>query len=163
MSKLLWWDCLCYEHFWAMVTPSWYRIITDEATDVANREQFNSSLRWENDEYDVSEDPVGLVCLPNTSTDSIIQGSPYLLWFVSLSLQRTGLWWGLNHARHTERCCNPNTEWESCCSSRALLCPFLQPLLTRCWKTNPSIKTCSRHCQRNWQTDKEFSENISFI
>ena len=81
------------------------------------------------------------------------QGSPYPMWFVSLSLQRTGLWWGLNHARHTERCCNSNTEWKSCCSSCALLCPFLKSLLIRCWKTNPSIKRCTRYRQRNWQTD----------
>ena len=38
------------------VTPSWYGIIADEATDVANREQFKLSLRWVNDEYEVSED-----------------------------------------------------------------------------------------------------------
>ena len=55
------------------VTPSWYGIIADEATDVANREQFNLSLRWVNDEYEVSEDPVGLVCLPNTTADTITQ------------------------------------------------------------------------------------------
>ena len=51
------------------VTPSWYAIIADEATHVANREQFNLSLRWVNDEYEVSKDPVGLVCLPNTTAD----------------------------------------------------------------------------------------------
>ena len=53
------------------VTPSWYGIIADKATDVANREQFNLSLRWVNDEYEISEDPVGLVCLPNTTADTI--------------------------------------------------------------------------------------------
>ena len=46
------------------VTPTWYAIIADEATDVANREQFNLSLRWVNDEYEISEDPVGPFCLP---------------------------------------------------------------------------------------------------
>ena len=53
------------------VTPTWYAIIADEATDVANREQFNLSLRWMNDEYEISEDPVGLFCLPSTTADTI--------------------------------------------------------------------------------------------
>ena len=32
-------------------TPCWYAVIADEVTDVANREQFNLSLRWVNDKY----------------------------------------------------------------------------------------------------------------
>ena len=51
------------------VTPSWYGIIADEATGFS-KQQFNLSLRWVNDEY---EDPVGLVCLPNTTADTITQ------------------------------------------------------------------------------------------
>ena len=53
------------------VTPRWYAIIADEATDVPNREQFNLSLQWVMDEYEISEDPVGLFCLPNTTADTI--------------------------------------------------------------------------------------------
>lgn len=52
-------------------TPSWYAIIADEATDVANREQLNLTLRWVDDEYAVNEDPVGLFVLPNTTADTI--------------------------------------------------------------------------------------------
>ena len=55
------------------VTPTWYAIIADEATDVANREQFNLSLRWVNEEYETSQDPVGLVTLPNITADAITQ------------------------------------------------------------------------------------------
>ena len=51
--------------------PCWYAVIADEATDVRSREQLNLSLRWVNDEYDVSEDPVGLFVLPNTTADTI--------------------------------------------------------------------------------------------
>lgn len=40
------------------VTPSWYAIIADEATDVANREQFNLSLRWVDDDYERSYWPL---------------------------------------------------------------------------------------------------------
>ena len=52
-------------------SPSWYAIIADEATDIANREQLNLSIRWVNDDYEVSEDPVGLYCLPDTKSDTI--------------------------------------------------------------------------------------------
>ena len=31
------------------VTPHWFGIIADEATDVSNREQLNLSIRWVND------------------------------------------------------------------------------------------------------------------
>ncbi len=50
---------------------SWYAIIADEATDVANREQLNLSIRWVSSEYEVSEDPVGLYCLPDTKSDTL--------------------------------------------------------------------------------------------
>ncbi len=53
-------------------TPSWYAIIADEATDVANGEQLNLSLRWVDDEYVVNEDPISLFVLPNTTADTII-------------------------------------------------------------------------------------------
>ena len=52
-------------------TPSWYAIFADEATDVANREQLNLSLRWVDDEYEVCEDPLGFFVLPNTTADTI--------------------------------------------------------------------------------------------
>ena len=35
------------------VTPHWFGIIADEATDVSNREQLNLSIRWVNDNYEV--------------------------------------------------------------------------------------------------------------
>ena len=34
---------------------SWYAVIADEAADVVNREQFNLSIRWVNDDYVVNE------------------------------------------------------------------------------------------------------------
>ena len=74
-----------------MVTPSWYSIIADEATDVANREQLNLSLRWVNVKYEISEDPVGLVCLPNTTADTITQVLKDLLIQCDLFLPRAGL------------------------------------------------------------------------
>lgn len=51
--------------------PAWYAIIGDEATDVAKKEQLNLSIRWVNNNYEISEDPVGLYCLPNTSANTV--------------------------------------------------------------------------------------------
>ena len=42
-----------------------YAIIADEAADVVNRDQLNLFIRWVSDDYVVSEDPVGLYCLPS--------------------------------------------------------------------------------------------------
>lgn len=33
--------------------PAWYAVIADEAEDVVDREQFNLSIRWVNDDYGV--------------------------------------------------------------------------------------------------------------
>ena len=55
------------------VTPHWFGIIADEATDVSNREQLNLSIRWVNDNYEIFEDPVGLFALPNTSANTITE------------------------------------------------------------------------------------------
>ena len=59
------------------VTPHWFGIIADEATDVSNREQLNLSIRWVNDNYEVFEDPVGLFALPNTSANTITGSQPH--------------------------------------------------------------------------------------
>ena len=40
-------------------SPVWYAIIGDEASDIASREQLNISIRWVNESYEISEDPVG--------------------------------------------------------------------------------------------------------
>ena len=49
----------------------WFGIIADEATDVACREQLNLSIRWVSSNYDISEDPIGMYCLPNTRAETI--------------------------------------------------------------------------------------------
>ena len=55
-------------------SPAWYALMGDEATDVANREQLNVSVRWVDDAYNIREDPVGLYHLPSTTTDIICTG-----------------------------------------------------------------------------------------
>ena len=52
--------------------PSWYAIIADETTDVSSNEQFNISIRWVDDEYNISEEPIGLVQLPDTFAKTLV-------------------------------------------------------------------------------------------
>jgi len=52
-------------------SPAWYSIIADEATDVAYNEQFNLSVRYVNDDYEIREDSLGLFSLPNTTADTL--------------------------------------------------------------------------------------------
>ena len=71
-------------------SPAWYALMGDEATDVANREQSNVSVRWVDDAYNIREDPVGLYHLPSTTADIICTGVKDILvrCMISLSLCR---------------------------------------------------------------------------
>ena len=52
-------------------TPAWYSVSVYEATDVNCREQLNLSIRYVDNDYIVSEDPVGLFCLPDTTATTL--------------------------------------------------------------------------------------------
>ena len=52
-------------------SPSWFSIIVDEASDASHKEQFNLSVRWVDNSYAVHEDPLGLVCLPDTTAATL--------------------------------------------------------------------------------------------
>ena len=67
-------------------SPTWYTIMGDEASDIANREQLNISIRWVNESYEISEDPVGLFCLNNTTADTICDAIKDILIRCSLPL-----------------------------------------------------------------------------
>lgn len=54
-----------------MQTPAWYAIIADEATDFNFSEQLILSLRYVDYNYTISEDPIGLFCLPNTTAATL--------------------------------------------------------------------------------------------
>jgi len=54
-------------------SPFCYSLIGDEASDIINKEQFNLSIRWVNDVYEIFEDPIGLYCLPDTTADTIVK------------------------------------------------------------------------------------------
>uniref|UniRef100_A0A1X7UDU2 Uncharacterized protein n=1 Tax=Amphimedon queenslandica TaxID=400682 RepID=A0A1X7UDU2_AMPQE len=47
----------------------WYSIIGNEASDTAGREQLHLSIRWVNEDYIVSKNPVGLASIPSTTSD----------------------------------------------------------------------------------------------
>ena len=43
---------------------TWFAILADEATDVANHEQLSLSIRWVSHSYEINEDFIGLVHVP---------------------------------------------------------------------------------------------------
>ncbi|XP_062511818.1 zinc finger MYM-type protein 1-like [Corticium candelabrum] len=51
--------------------PSWYAIIADGASDVSTKEQLSVCIRSVDGNYVVSEDPIGLYNLPNTTSETI--------------------------------------------------------------------------------------------
>ena len=50
---------------------SWFAILADETTDVANHEQLSMSIRWVNEFYEINEDFIGLVQVPSTTSSTI--------------------------------------------------------------------------------------------
>ena len=54
-------------------TSNWYTIIVDEATDISHTEQMSLSIRWVDQKYQISEDTLGLIELPNTRAITIYQ------------------------------------------------------------------------------------------
>jgi len=50
---------------------AWYVLIAEEATDIAKREQLNVSIRCVNNNYEISGDPVGMYCQPNTVAETV--------------------------------------------------------------------------------------------
>ena len=48
-----------------------FAIIADEATDVSKHEQLCICIRWVDNSYEVSEDPIGLVKVPKTDSETL--------------------------------------------------------------------------------------------
>ena len=68
------------------MTPTWYSIIADEATDVKNTEQLNLAIRWVDSNYKVHEDSVGLLRVTDTKAETIFHVIKDLLIRCDLSL-----------------------------------------------------------------------------
>ena len=67
--------------------PAWFSVIADEARDVTNTEQLNLSIRWVSDDYEIHEDPIGIIVLLfavlNTALESVY--SPFVVRFFDCS------------------------------------------------------------------------------
>ena len=57
----------CYNRFWQRFKSTlWFSLIADEASDISHNEYINISIRWVDSNYDIHEDTLGLVQLPDT-------------------------------------------------------------------------------------------------
>ena len=52
---------------------TWYSIIADEVTDINCKEQFNISVRYVNDNYEVFEDPLGFFEVPSINSETLFK------------------------------------------------------------------------------------------
>ena len=66
-------------------SPPWFAIIADEATDVSNNEQMNISIRSVSEDYSITEDPICLVGLTDTFSNTLVRA-------VKDALTRSGLY-----------------------------------------------------------------------
>ena len=66
----------------------WFSILADEATDVSHNEQMSISIRWVDTDYDVHEDTLGLIQLPNTRAETIFSAIKDILIRCSLPMKQ---------------------------------------------------------------------------
>lgn len=66
----------------------WFSILADEATDVSHNEQISLSIRWVDKKYEIHEDTLGLVQLPNTKAETIFSAIKDILIRCSLPLSQ---------------------------------------------------------------------------
>lgn len=66
----------------------WFSIIADEATDISRNEQMSLSIRWTDDDYNIYEECIGLVQLPDTRAHTIFTLIKDLLIRCSLPLSQ---------------------------------------------------------------------------
>jgi len=66
----------------------WFSILADEATDVSHNEQMSISIRWVDTDYDVHEDTLGLIQLPNTRAETIFSAIKDILIRCSLHMKQ---------------------------------------------------------------------------
>ena len=49
----------------------WFALIAGEATDISHNKQMCISIRWVNCRYEIHEDPLGLIQLPDTKAETL--------------------------------------------------------------------------------------------
>ena len=64
----------------------WFTIIADEATDISCGEQMCVAIRWADYNYEIHEDPIGLIQVPKTDAETLtsaLKGCVDLLCFTN--------------------------------------------------------------------------------
>ena len=49
----------------------WFAIIGDETRDLTNSEQLCISIRWVSSNYEIHEDPIGMIQVPKTDAETL--------------------------------------------------------------------------------------------
>ena len=52
-------------------TSMWFALIADEASDISHNEHMCISIRWVNSRYEINEDSLGLIQLPDTKAETL--------------------------------------------------------------------------------------------
>ena len=66
----------------------WYSIIADEATDISHNEQMSLSIRWVDSSYNIHEECIGLIQLPNIKAVTIFDAIRDILIRCSLPISQ---------------------------------------------------------------------------
>ena len=66
----------------------WFSLLADEASDVNYKEQMCAVIRWVDEAYDIYEDPIGLLQVPRTDSDTLTSGLKDVLVRCILSLSQ---------------------------------------------------------------------------
>ena len=66
MANDLLWQLLSSIH-----EATWYALVADETSDVANQEQLSVSIRWVTRAHEINEDFIGFVHVPQTTSDTV--------------------------------------------------------------------------------------------
>ena len=64
-------DQLLRSHHEEIHSAPWFAVLVDEATDVSIDEQLCITIRWGNNDYKISEDPIGLIEVPKTDAATL--------------------------------------------------------------------------------------------
>ena len=102
--------------------PSWFAIIADEATDVSNKEQMNLSIRLVDNDYAISEDPVSLVDLDDTFSNTLVRAVKGVLTRANLQLNmcRGQAYDGAANMQYSQWRGNPNPSRDTFSYPRSL-------------------------------------------
>ena len=85
---------------------TWFTILADETSDIIKQQQISLSICLVSGEYEINEDLIVLVHVPDITADTLTPASKDVLIccnFPTLPMQRIRLKWGLQHDGTFER------------------------------------------------------------